>query len=43
LDHDAGIPRADAGEAISSHQAHSTIASQLFSMCESMTLFELQA
>jgi integrase len=39
----AGVPRADARGRITSHQARSTIASQLYNAKEPMTLFELQA
>jgi len=38
----AGVPRADARGAITSHRARATIASQLYNAKEPMTLFELQ-
>jgi hypothetical protein len=39
----AGVPRADARGAITSHRARATIASQLYNAKEPMTLVELQA
>jgi integrase len=39
----AGVPPADVRGNITSHRAHSTIASQLYNAKEPMTLFELQA